>query len=405
MNPVKLNRLAVQNVFSSNFSGEVQAVKFVNNLLELAVQEKASDVHIEPLEQFTRVRLRIDGILRNFGEVPRSNHNSIVSRIKILSSLDIAEKRLPQDGRVEVQIDERRIDLRVSTLPVIDGEKIVIRLLDKTQHLLDLDNLDLNEDNLKSYRKIINANHGMVLITGPTGSGKSTTLYATLQQLNTVDKNIITIEDPIEYKIAGVNQLAVSQKIGLTFAKGLRSIVRQDPNIIMVGEIRDEETARIAVQAALTGHLVFSTLHTNSAVGAITRLLDIGIEPYLLAAALRGVVAQRLVRRICLHCRRQYSASAIELDILGRKPEENINLYEGTGCEFCNGTGYTGRLAVQEVLDITPALQNLIAKGSVEESILEVAKADGFRSLAWDCQEKILAGHTTVAEMLRAVYG
>lgn len=405
MNPVKLNRLAVQNVFSSNFSGEVQAVKFVNNLLELAVQEKASDVHIEPLEQFTRVRLRIDGILRNFGEVPRSNHNSIVSRIKILSSLDIAEKRLPQDGRVEVQIDERRIDLRVSTLPVIDGEKIVIRLLDKTQHLLDLDNLDLNEDNLKSYRKIINANHGMVLITGPTGSGKSTTLYATLQQLNTVDKNIITIEDPIEYKIAGVNQLAVSQKIGLTFAKGLRSIVRQDPNIIMVGEIRDEETARIAVQAALTGHLVFSTLHTNSAVGAITRLLDIGIEPYLLAAALRGVVAQRLVRRICLHCRRQYSASAIELNILGRKPEENINLYEGTGCEFCNGTGYTGRLAVQEVLDITPALQNLIAKGSVEESILEVAKADGFRSLAWDCQEKILAGHTTVAEMLRAVYG
>lgn len=402
---MKLNRLAVQNVFSSNFSGEVQAVKFVNNLLELAVQEKASDVHIEPLEQFTRVRLRIDGILRNFGEVPRSNHNSIVSRIKILSSLDIAEKRLPQDGRVEVQIDERRIDLRVSTLPVIDGEKIVIRLLDKTQHLLDLDNLDLNEDNLKSYRKIINANHGMVLITGPTGSGKSTTLYATLQQLNTVDKNIITIEDPIEYKIAGVNQLAVSQKIGLTFAKGLRSIVRQDPNIIMVGEIRDEETARIAVQAALTGHLVFSTLHTNSAVGAITRLLDIGIEPYLLAAALRGVVAQRLVRRICLHCRRQYSASAIELDILGRKPEENINLYEGTGCEFCNGTGYTGRLAVQEVLDITPALQNLIAKGSVEESILEVAKADGFRSLAWDCQEKILAGHTTVAEMLRAVYG
>lgn len=402
---MKLNRLAVQNVFSSNFSGEVQAVKFVNNLLELAVQEKASDVHIEPLEQFTRVRLRIDGILRNFGEVPRSNHNSIVSRIKILSSLDIAEKRLPQDGRVEVQIDERRIDLRVSTLPVIDGEKIVIRLLDKTQHLLDLDNLDLNEDNLKSYRKIINANHGMVLITGPTGSGKSTTLYATLQQLNTVDKNIITIEDPIEYKIAGVNQLAVSQKIGLTFAKGLRSIVRQDPNIIMVGEIRDEETARIAVQAALTGHLVFSTLHTNSAVGAITRLLDIGIEPYLLAAALRGVVAQRLVRRICLHCRRQYSASAIELNILGRKPEENINLYEGTGCEFCNGTGYTGRLAVQEVLDITPALQNLIAKGSVEESILEVAKADGFRSLAWDCQEKILAGHTTVAEMLRAVYG
>lgn len=402
---MKLNRLAVQNVFSSNFSGEVQAVKFVNNLLELAVQEKASDVHIEPLEQFTRVRLRIDGILRNFGEVPRSNHNSIVSRIKILSSLDIAEKRLPQDGRVEVQIDERRIDLRVSTLPVIDGEKIVIRLLDKTQHLLDLDNLDLNEDNLKSYRKIINANHGMVLITGPTGSGKSTTLYATLQQLNTVDKNIITIEDPIEYKIAGVNQLAVSQKIGLTFAKGLRSIVRQDPNIIMVGEIRDEETARIAVQAALTGHLVFSTLHTNSAVGAITRLLDIGIEPYLLAAALRGVVAQRLVRRICLHCKRQYSASVIEPNILGRKPEENINLYEGTGCEFCNDTGYTGRLAVQEVLDITPAIQNLIAKGSVEESILEVAKADGFRSLAWDCQEKILAGHTTVAEMLRAVYG
>ena len=300
---MKLSRLAVQNVFSSNLSGEVQAVKFVNELLELAVKKNASDIHIEPLEEVTRVRLRIDGLLCNVVEVLRINHSAIVSRIKIICGMDIAEKRLPQDGRVEVEVSGSKVDLRVSTLPVINGEKVVIRLLEKSQKLLQLEALNFSESNFKIYKQLINSPHGIILLTGPTGSGKSTTLYATLQELNDETKNIITIEDPVERTIEGINQIAVNNKAGLTFATGLRSIVRQDPNIIMVGEIRDGETAKIAVQAALTGHLVFSTLHTNNAIGAVTRLLDIGIEPFLLAAALRGVVAQRLVRTICPYCK------------------------------------------------------------------------------------------------------
>ena len=311
---MKLNRLAVQNVFSSNLSGEVQAVKFVNELLELAVKKNASDIHIEPLEEVTRVRLRIDGLLCTAVEVLRSNHNAIISRIKIICGMDIAEKRLPQDGRVEVEVgSSSKIDLRVSTLPVINGEKVVIRLLEKSQKLLQLEALNFSESNFKIYKQLINSPHGIILLTGPTGSGKSTTLYATLQELNDETKNIITIEEPVERTIEGINQIAVNNKAGLTFATGLRSIVRQDPNIIMVGEIRDGETAKIAVQAALTGHLVFSTLHTNNAIGAVTRLLDIGIEPFLLAATLRGVVAQRLVRTICPYCE--------------------------SGCEECNQTG------------------------------------------------------------------
>ena len=372
---MKLNRLAVQNVFSSNLSGEVQAVKFVNELLELAVKKNASDIHIEPLEEVTRVRLRIDGLLCNAAEMLRSNHSAIVSRIKIICGIDIAEKRLPQDGRVEVEVGGSKIDLRVSTLPVINGEKVVIRLLEKSQKLLELEALNFSESNLKIYKQLINSPHGIILLTGPTGSGKSTTLYATLQELNDETKNIITIEDPVERTIEGVNQIAVNNKAGLNFATGLRSIVRQDPNIIMVGEIRDGETVKIAVQAALTGHLVFSTLHTNNAIGAVTRLLDIGIEPFLLAAALRGVVAQRLVRTICPYCE--------------------------SGCEHCNHTGYKGRIAVQEVLQITPKLQKLITQG-VEESVLfEAAKENGFTTVQEDCLAKVQAGQTTLEEYYR----
>ena len=369
---MKLNRLAVQNVFSSNLSGEVQAVKFVNELLELAVKKNASDIHIEPLEEVTRVRLRIDGLLCNAVEVLRSNHSAIVSRIKIICGMDIAEKRLPQDGRVEVEVSGSKVDLRVSTLPVINGEKVVIRILEKSQKLLELEALNFSESNLKIYKQLISSPHGIILLTGPTGSGKSTTLYATLQELNDETKNIITIEDPVERTIEGVNQIAVNNKAGLNFATGLRSIVRQDPNIIMVGEIRDGETAKIAVRAALTGHLVFSTLHTNNAIGAVTRLLEIGIEPFLLAAALRGVVAQRLVRTICPYCE--------------------------SGCEHCNYTGYKGRMAVQEVLQITPKLQKLITQGAEESVLFEAARENGFTTLREDCLAKVQAGQTTLEE-------
>ena len=372
---MKLSRLAVQNVFSSNLSGKVQAVKFVNELLELAVKQNASDIHIEPLEEVTRVRLRIDGLLCTAVEVLRSNHNAIISRIKIICGMDIAEKRLPQDGRVEVEVGSNKIDLRVSTLPVINGEKVVIRLLEKTQKFLELEALNFSEENLKIYKQLINSPHGIILLTGPTGSGKSTTLYATLQELNDETKNIITIEEPVERTIEGINQIAVNNKAGLTFATGLRSIVRQDPNIIMVGEIRDGETAKIAVRAALTGHLVFSTLHTNNAIGAVTRLLDIGIEPFLLAAALRGVVAQRLVRTICPYCE--------------------------SGCEECNQIGYKGRMAVQEVLQITPKLQKLITNGSEESLLLEAAMENGFTNLREDCIAKVQAGQTTLEEYYR----
>ena len=376
---MKLNRLAVQNVFSSNLSGEVQAVKFVNELLELAVKQNASDIHIEPLETVTRVRLRIDGLLCSAVEVQRSNHSAIVSRIKIICGMDIAEKRLPQDGRVEVEVGSSKVDLRVSTLPVINGEKVVVRLLEKSQKLLELKALNFSVSNLKIYKQLINSPHGIILLTGTTGSGKSTTLYATLQELNDETKNIITIEDPVERTLEGINQIAVNNKAGLTFATGLRSIVRQDPNIIMVGEIRDGETAKIAVQAALTGHLVFSTLHTNNAIGAVTRLLDIGIEPFLLAAALRGVVAQRLVRTICSYC-------------------------EG-GCEHCNYTGYRGRIAVQEVLQITTKLQNLINHGVEESVLLETAKESGFTTIQEDCLAKVQAGRTTMEEYYRVASG
>lgn len=401
---MKLSRLAVQNIFNGQSTGEVQIIKFVNNLLEFALEQKASDIHIEPLERVTRIRLRIDGFLYTALEVASIYHNAIVSRIKIISSLDIAEKRLPQDGRVDVDVSGRKVDLRIATLPVMYGERVVIRVLEKNQVLLDLASLDFSEANLEAYEKIISAPNGMVLLTGPTGSGKSTTLYATLTQLNDEAKNIITIEDPVERTIEGVQQIAVNNKAGLTFATGLRSILRQDPNIIMVGEIRDQETARIAVQSALTGHLVLSTLHTNNAMGAVTRLLDIGIEPFLVAAALRGVVAQRLVRRICPSCREVYPVSQAELAILGCERNSGVKLYRGRGCEKCNHTGYNGRMAIQEVLPVTSKLQNLFIKGAEEKILLTQASANGFATLRQDCIAKVLAGQTTVEELLRVAY-
>jgi len=406
---VKLDNLFQQNVFSNDSSGAVQVINFINHLLEQALLQNASDIHIEPVEELTRVRLRIDGLLQKFAEVPRSNHNAIVSRIKIISGLDIAEKRLPQDGRIEADVNGRKVDLRISTLPVIDGEKVVIRILDKGKQLKNLAGLSFSSVNFVRYKELISYPHGMVLITGPTGSGKSTTLYATVEYLNDESQNIITIEDPVEFKIKGVNQISVNNKAGLTFAKGLRSIVRQDPNIIMVGEIRDGETARIAVQAALTGHLVFSTLHTNTAIGAITRLIDLGIEPFLVAVALRGVVAQRLVRTICSKCKEQYAPTNTEissagLSALASSDLDKLSLCKGAGCEHCNHSGYKGRIAVQEVLTINETMKSLITSGASEKSLFDEAKANKFTTLVDDCSQKVLQGVTSVEELLRVAY-
>lgn len=355
---------------------EGQSVDFVDDLLKMAVSRRASDIHIEPMQDKTRIRLRVDGMLQVLCDLPKSHQDGVVSRIKVLGEMDITEKRLPQDGHLEKAIENRLIDLRISTMPTVHGEKVVVRILDKTTTFSSLDKLTFTDENLTAYRNLFRSPHGIVLVTGPTGSGKSTTLYATLNELNKPETNIITIEDPVEYQLEGVNQIALNTKAGLTFANGLRAIVRQDPDIIMVGEIRDEETARIAVQAALTGHLVLSTLHTNSAVGAITRLLDMGIEPYLLASCLRGVVAQRLVRRVCPKC-------------------------GACGCEDCFGTGYNGRLAVQEVMTVNEEIRHLITGRAAEKDILTAAEGNGFVSLYDDGMKKVLAGATTLTELLR----
>lgn len=387
----------------STNGNDMQAADIVENIFSKAIKLHASDIHIEPLDIKTRVRLRIDGLLRPIEDISAARHNSVISRIKVLCGMDIAEKRVPQDGRLEITREGRCIDLRISTLPTIRGEKIVIRVLDKERTLFSLNQLDFSEENLNLYQSMYKTARGIVLITGPTGSGKSTTLYATLNELNIQEQNIITIEDPVEYKIAGINQVAVNPKTGLTFAKGLRAIVRQDPNIIMVGEIRDAETAQIAIQSALTGHLVLSTLHTNSAVGAVTRLLDMGIEPFLLASAVRGVVAQRLVRKICPHCCKQYEAENWEKSFLHVPAESKLLLQRGEGCEKCGFTGYKGRMAVQEVLPITEQITGLILHHDSEAMIQEAARQHGFISLKQDGSDKVMAGYTTVAELIRSV--
>jgi type IV pilus assembly protein PilB len=387
----------------STNGNDMQAADIVENIFSKAIKLHASDIHIEPLDIKTRVRLRIDGLLRSIEDIPAARHNSVISRIKVLCGMDIAEKRVPQDGRLEITREGRCIDLRISTLPTIRGEKIVIRVLDKERTLFSLNQLAFSVENLKLYQSMYQTARGIVLITGPTGSGKSTTLYATLNELNTQEQNIITIEDPVEYKIAGINQVAVNPKTGLTFAKGLRAIVRQDPNIIMVGEIRDVETAQIAIQSALTGHLVLSTLHTNSAAGAVTRLLDMGIEPFLLVSALRGVVAQRLVRKICPHCCKQYEAEDWEKNFLHVPAERELLLQRGEGCEKCGFIGYKGRMAVQEVLPITEQITGLILHHDSEAMIQEAARQHGFISLKQDGIDKVMAGYTTVAELIRSV--
>ncbi len=378
-------------------------IKFLNTIIENAILYNASDIHIEPDEKEMRVRFRVDGMLR---EIMRTNIDmlsAVISRIKIMASLNIAENRIPQDGRINFKVKQHVIDIRVSTIPTILGEKIVMRLLDKSNFSMDLEKIGLENDELIKLKRMISSPYGIIMVSGPTGSGKTTTLYSILNILNDVSKNIITIEDPVEYNLKGVNQMQVNTKIGFDFASGLRSILRQDPDIILVGEIRDNETAQISIRSALTGHLVLSTIHTNNAVGTIGRLLDMGIKPFLISSTLAGVVAQRLVRKICPNCAQEYMSDEREMRILGLK--EPVKLKRGTGCSLCNNTGYRGRIGIFEILEIDNDIKNIIDTDYTENKIEKLAVDKGMSTLRKSCISKVLNGITTVEEMLRATYG
>src|SRR5262245_41405206 len=380
---------------------EAPVVRLVNLLIEEAVASEASDIHIEPSEDTLRVRYRIDGILYDLEAPPRRLQAAVTSRIKLMAELNIAERRLPQDGRIRMTLNGRRVDIRVSSIPTIHGESIVMRLLDRSSVFLPFDKLGFSPVISAAFDKLINQPNKILLVTGPTCSGKTTTLYAALDKINAPEKKIITIEDPVEYQLKGINQIAVRPKIGLTFAGGLRHIVRQDPDVIMVGEIRDLETAEIAVHAALTGHLVFSTLHTNDAPGAITRLQDMGVEPYLIASVLSGVLAQRLVRRICPACRIADAPDPADLLAIGVADGHGVELYRGGGCEACRKTGYKGRVGIYELFIITEEIRSLILRRASSGEIRRVAVEQGMVSLREDAWAKARAGFTTVEEILR----
>ena len=378
-------------------------VKLINSIIEQAVDMRASDIHIEPYAEDIRVRFRIDGDLHEIMKLSSSSLSAIVTRIKIIGKMNIAEKRIPQDGRVETKINGKEIDIRISTIPTVYGEKIVLRLLDRSNFMFSKSELGFNERNLKAFDKILNQPYGIILVTGPTGSGKTTTLYATLKELNEIEKNIITVEDPVEYKLDGINQVQVNPKAGLTFASGLRSILRQDPDIIMVGEIRDSETAEIAVRAAITGHLVLSTLHTNDSASSVVRLIDMGIEPYLVSSAVIGVISQRLVKELCPDCKVPYEASYSEKSLLGLDTNENITLYRPKGCNKCNN-GYKGRRAVHEIMIVNESIRQLIDDGANIDELRIAAEKQGMISLLKDSVNLALNGQTTVEEVLRAGY-
>ena len=384
-------------------TSDAPLVKLVNMVLTQAVRAGASDVHIEPFKEFLRVRFRLDGVLYNKHSFDKRFSAAIVSRIKILAKLNIAEKRLPQDGRIALILGGREVDLRVSTLPTSHGERVVMRLLEKTSRVLSLTELGLGSADLEIMKKVTRISHGIILVTGPTGSGKTTSLYAALSDINSPDKNIMTIEDPVEYQLEGVGQIQVNQKTGLTFAAGLRSIVRQDPDVILIGEIRDKETADIAIQSALTGHLVFSTLHTNDAASAVTRLIDMGVEPFLLSSVLRAVVAQRLVRILCPHCKEAYTAAAEVVAECGGMASkmENQTLHRPTGCPHCMDTGYKGRQAVYEIMQVSDSIKSMILKNADSNQIRREAIVSGMRTLKGDGCLKVLSGVTSVAEVLR----
>jgi general secretion pathway protein E len=384
-----------------DLASEAPVIRFVNLLISRAVEQRASDIHIEPFENELKVRYRIDGVLHDVESPARRLQAAIVSRIKIMAKLNIAERRLPQDGRIKLRLMGREIDLRVSTLPTLYGESVVLRILDRSSIVVNLETLGFPSDTLAEFGKLITKPYGMILVTGPTGSGKTTTLYGALDKINSPDKKIITIEDPVEYQLMGVNQIHVKPAIGLTFANGLRSIVRQDPDVIMVGEIRDAETAEIAIQAALTGHLVFSTLHTNDAAGAVSRLLEMGVEDYLLASSLLGVLAQRLVRRVCKKCRHPVEMAPEVLREIGGGNGMAFEIYEGAGCEECSQTGYRGRGGIYELLLVSDAVRQLILSRSSADAIRDAAIKQGMRTLRDDGWRTVREGVTTVAEVVR----
>ena len=380
---------------------EAPVVRLVNLLIENAIDAEASDIHVEPFEDTFRIRYRLDGILFDQEAPPRRLQAAVTSRIKLMAEMNIAERRLPQDGRIRVTLRGRRVDIRVSTIPTVHGESIVMRLLDRSSVFLPMEKLGFAPGTLRRFEALIKRPHGILLVTGPTGSGKTTTLYGALDKINTPDRKIITVEDPVEYQLKGVNQIHVKPKIGLTFATGLRHIVRQDPDVILIGEIRDLETAEIAIQAALTGHLVFSTLHTNDAPGAITRLQDMGVEPYLVASVLEGVLAQRLVRRICTACRVPDTPNAADLEALGIEGTSGRTLYRGRGCDECRGTGYRGRTGIYELFPITEDARSLILKRAPSRDIRRYAIEADMVTLRMDGWLKACESVTTVEEILR----
>lgn len=387
---------------------EKPAVRLVNLIFNQAVRAGASDIHIEPQEKSTRVRLRIDGVLHDSMQPPKRLHASLVSRIKVMANMDIAERRVPQDGRVSLKIEEKAVDVRVATLPTAYGEKVTMRLLNRSGKLLSLEELGFPLPELEKYRRVVQMPYGLVLVTGPTGSGKSTTLYATLSVVNSVEKNIITVEDPIEYRLDGLNQVQVNVRAGLTFANGLRSILRSDPDIIMIGEIRDAETARIAVESALTGHLVFSTIHTNDAAGAITRLGDMEIETFLTASSLTAVVAQRLARILCPHCKQAYEITREQLltnipDFPLCEGEEKLTLYRSKGCFRCSNTGYKGRVGIYELLLVNEEIRRLTLDHASGSQLKDAAIGAGMITLRQDGLRKVKEGITSVEEIMRVI--
>ena len=376
-------------------------VRLVNQILSTAVTRKASDVHFDPQESRVLVRYRIDGVLHTERTLPKTMQQMVTARIKIMANLDITENRMPQDGRIKTQVDFRAIDLRVSSLPTVFGEKLVMRILDLTNNLTDISRLGFNNTNMQRFLKEIEKPNGIILISGPTGSGKSSTLYAALNKLNNEEVNIITVEDPVEYQLEGVNQIQVNSNVGLTFAAGLRSILRQDPDIVMVGEIRDKETADISIRASLTGHLVLSTIHTNNSIASITRLMDMGIEPFLVTASLNAVVAQRLIRRVCRDCRQIEQATEREKEIFAKRGIEIDIIARGKGCSQCNMTGYRGRMAIHEVLVVDEAIKDIINKRGTAAEIRKIAIENGTIFLIDDGLLKVKEGMTTTEEVLR----
>ena len=383
---------------------DAPAVKLVDSIIKEAVKAKASDIHIEPFEDYIRIRNRIDGELRETMRSGKGALGALITRIKIMAELNIAEKRLPQDGRIITRVDNADIDLRVSVLPTVYGEKVVIRILRRDSFLVSKQNMGLQDHELALLDRIIKNPHGIILATGPTGSGKSTTLYSILNDLNTSNKNIVTVEDPVEYILEGINQVNVNTKTGMTFAAGLRSILRQDPDIIMIGEIRDTETAEIAIRSAITGHLILSTMHTNDAPSTAVRLADMGIEPYLAATSLVGVISQRLVRRICPECKHEYEAAHGEKMILNRSQESNLTLYHGKGCPSCGNTGYSGRIGVYEIMEVTREHRNMIMEGKSSDELRNLSISKGMRTLRTSCEDLVLSGVTTVEELAKIAY-